>query len=328
MADTNTYTPASEDPTIDLATSQPDNEAPNTMPDTITNTNTNTNPFEDPITDLATALPDPEAPDTNTNTNNTNPFVDPIIDFATPDPGTTTRARGSSNHSIPPCDDDDDDESDSVRSMLEMMETKDRPRHNPANKSKSRRSDETRGSAKWRWKSPPSLLGRNRDDDDDDEGEEDDDDASLRSYDCIALASLRAMTHPKRRGDSNRNSSDEEDDEESLRSKPTGFRNDDDDDAKSDGTTTTKNSGNRSEDDVPSSPWHPRNRRRTELKYIVLFASFLATLLLLGILVLSYSLYALRHEEYDENLSIFGKDFWRKDIPNTIAFWEKDDGEQ
>jgi hypothetical protein len=246
------------------------------------NTDT-TSPFDDPAMDLDIIDPDPEEQQqiktTPYKTSAHNPFDDPLGD----------------NYNNRDRYDGADIEDDSVQSMLEMMETKDDPGNNiPGNKylvnSKNNKSlrSKARGSLpNFRWGSPPSLLGGMSDD------------KSLASYDCIALSSLKKVLRNEDTAtvDSSVVENNDDNDEESMRSKPTRVRSGDDD-AKSDGTTSTKNTVNGSDDNLQqTTPSQSKFLGRRRMKYMILLASFLAILLLLGILVLSYSLYALRNEE-------------------------------
>ena len=215
---------------------------------------------------------------------------------------------------------DEDEDDDSVKSMLEMMDFMNDPENR--NKNESLKVKARRSLKKWKWKSPPSLLGEMSDDDGDEK--------SMVSYDCIALSSLRAM---KRSGGKVKNYN--ENDEESVFSKPRsvlgkGCDDDDYDDAKSQSTTSTKNTGHGSDADADADADSPSQKQRNpkrKLRYILPLACFLAIVLLLGILILGYSLYALRQDE-DEDLSIFTKEFWKEQVPRTLAFWKQDEGEE
>ena len=247
------------------------------------NTDT-TSPFNDPAMDLDIIDPDPEEQQqiktTPYKTSAHNPFDDPLGD----------------NYNNRDRYDGADIEDDSVQSMLEMMETKDDPGNNvPGNKylvntknNKSLRSKARGSLPNFRWGSPPSLLGGMSGDD-----------KSLASYDCIALSSLKKVLRNEDTAtvDSSVVENNDDNDEESMRSKPTRVRSGDDD-AKSDGTTSTKNTVNGPNDNLQqTTPSQSKFLGRRRMKYMILLASFLAIMLLLGILVLSYSLYALRNEE-------------------------------
>jgi hypothetical protein len=283
------------------------------------NTITDTNPFDDPAMNLDSIDPDPEEQQQTTTTpkTSTNPFDDPTNTSTSTKKGTAPMGdnKKKKNHDRY---DGDDGEDDSVQSMLEMMETKNDPNNkylvnNNNNINRSLQSKARGSLAKWRWRSPPSILGGMSDDD-----------KSLASYDFIALSSLKNMLRNEDTATSISSVvENDDDDEESLRSKPTSVRSGDDD-VKSDGTTSTKNTGNRSDAGLQQSQSPLRGRRR--MKYIILLASFLAILLLLGILVLSYSLYALRNEE-DEDLSVFTRNFWNEELSKTLAFWKEDENE-
>jgi len=280
-------------------------------------------PFEDEATDSEPEEDDDygfeelnsdKEPDTKPLVVSTNPFDDDgegdgdddDADQATPDDAENGAAplgdkRNRFNF--------DGDDGDSVQSMLEMMQTK----HRTVNNNKKLLSKAIRSRmTKWKWASNGHVQGgnsvsKNNDDDDDD------DDDSQMSYDCIALDSLKDKL---RNGETRENIFDDMDDDiESTRSKSRG------DDAKSDGTPTTKNSGNESDG---ASPEGKQLQRRLNMKYVIPLASFLAIVLLLGIIILSYALYALRKED-GEDLSVFTKEFWNEDLPKALAFWKKDD---
>jgi hypothetical protein len=204
----------------------------------------------------------------------------------------------------------DGDDGDSVQSMLEMMQTK----HRTVNNKKKLLSKAIRSRmTKWKWTSNGHVQGENSGSKNNDNDDDDDDDDSQMSYDCIALDSLKDKL---RNGETRENIFDDMDDDiESTRSKSRG------DDAKSDGTPTTKNSGNESDG---ASPEGKQLQRRLNMKYVIPLASFLAIVLLLGIIILSYALYALRKED-GEDLSVFTKEFWNEDLPEALAFWKKGD---
>lgn len=306
-----------EDETMkDLIESQEDEAAIPDLP------GTSTNPFDDPTT---TALLDPEIAvadptdtpeactnpidDSNEQTGQTSTSKNPFDDGASSSAAEEGANPGKEVRDRFDCAFDDD----SVQSMLEMMETKDDPKYKNKSLAKSLRNKAKGSMNKWRWK----YLGGTTYDDDDDDNTDGQDEESVESYDCIALSSLKE----KLRNFSAPNGDDDDFDFdiESLRSKP---RSDKTDDEKSVGTTTTKNTTHGSDDIVSASYRNQLRRRR--LKYMYLFATFFAILLLLGITVLSYSLYALRQEGEDENLSIFTRQFWREEVPKSLAFWKKD----
>lgn len=273
-----------------------DFDSNNSEPDPVTSTN----PFDDPVPVVA-----------KKNESPINPFDDPAKDIATPHPDTEHRDR------FYECDADDD----SVRSMLEMMETKNDPsqQNKPARSNSLRKKKPRRSLNRWRWMSPPQNHHQ----------EDVEEEESLESYDCIALSSLKKKL-TSGWGDSKNDIDIEEDnddddddvdvgDEESQHSKPTSL---------SDGTTTTKNTGNGSDshgaEGATNSLVAQNFKSHLRLKYVFPLACFLAIVLLLGILILSYSLYALRQEDGGEGLTIFTSEFWRKEVPKTLAFWKED----
>lgn len=65
---------------------------------------------------------------------------------------------------------------------------------------------------------------------------------------------------------------------------------------------------------------HPRFRY-----YTIIFGSFFAILLLIGILVMGYLLYALRNEEDEDAQAFFTADFWKNDVKNALTFWQTND---
>jgi len=286
---------------------------------TMSNTATSTNPFDALSNDIIPnheALTDPEAQaytmnpfdddaaviddfvneDENTDKENSqekleektpqtyiNPFDDPA-NLLPEDPNKAKSMPDKTEERVRYASEEDDE--DSVQSMLEMMEAKNKPEQQQqlndgwnTNSSKNSIRKKAKEVAKWSWKSPASLLGGLKDDDDED---------SVESYDCIALSSLK---------DKLRTGTGNAFDEESGET--------DDSDTKSDGTGTTKNE---SESGL-SPPTHSRIRN-LDMKYVIPLASFLAVLLLLGIIALSYSLYSVRNEEH---VSVFTRDFWKND---------------
>lgn len=313
MSDTDT----SSNPVVEDPTSGPTGTGTNTDTDPEQG-NTTPNPFEDVAPeDVANKSSDPETSTNpfddpvvaNKDESPINPFDDPNKDIATPHPDTEHRDR------FYECNADDD----SVRSMLEMMETKNDPSEQNETTTSVRKKKPRRSRNRWKWMSSQTPQNRNKEDVEEVE--------SLVSYDCIALSSLKTKLTS---GWGNINSAidiednDDDDDvgvgdEESQRSKPTSF---------SEGTTTTKNTGNGcdSHGAAGGADLHvDRNfKSPPKLKYVIPLACFLAIMLSLGILVLSYSLYALRQEDGGEGLTIFSSGFWRKEVPKTLAFWKKD----
>ena len=209
---------------------------------------------------------------------------------------------------------------DSVNSMLEMMDTKDDPatrlKNQPSLQTKARRSLN-----KWRLKysvPPPSLLGEmgTNDEDGDGDARSDHDDYTIGSYDCIALSSLREKL--RTRGTRKTSNTNEETDEESLRSSTKSFGSDD---GKSDATTATIT------DESNGSITESFPIRNHGQIYTGILACFLALILLLGIVVLSYSLYALRQPDGEES-TVFTAEFWKEEIPKALAFWKDDEDDR
>ena len=306
---------------------------------------TSTNPFDDPAlllpaaptdsattseetTDATTDLdieepPSPEAQENNPDNKNDKPYINPF-DEEDPTHGTDQQQspQPEKGSLLPMGDDNRDryehsDEEDSVKSMLEMMENKEdyrnsqKPRHKSLRHKARDSLTKTWRSTAWRW---TSIGGGGIDDLSDDASDDmffDDDE----SYDCIALSALKSagIDVESLRSDRHRK----------LVSAPDEGGDDDDLSKSSDGTQTTKNThGTISNRSQSRSVLAPRRK-----KYVFLVGSFLALVLFLGILVLSYSLYALRHEDTEE-LSIFTREFWKNDVLDTLLFWKKqeDDG--
>jgi len=326
--DSNTNNPFEDQPISDQLTSSDQdstendiNEAPET-----------TNPFDDqPTTEVkhsenAAPFVDPAMEVIPEDANPTNPFDDPAMDFhntdcSNPPKKTYMNPFEDPEAAIvkPPLDEkirdryDIADDDDSVRSMLEMMETMHDPKQKYLEKVRSLRSQVARGSFTKTWKTRWMPGGSKK-------GAASDDDESLESYDCIALSSLREM---KRKGDSSKGNL-HEDIESSTRSKSRSLSNSSDGDKSSDGTHTTKNTVSGSDTaltPLSSSRRGYFNNNPKRMTYIILLASFLALILFIGILVLSYSLHALRNEEDSE---LYTREFWKKDLPDTLAFWKKD----
>lgn len=289
-----------------------------------------TNPFEDPTTDISRPDPDGEIASPSMNivdieeqdktpkTHTTNPFDDDASDDETSSDQDNERSTRDPTGLF--LDENRDcyrfgGDDDSVNSMLEMMENKDDPqtrlKNQPSLQTKARRSLN-----KWRLKyslPSPSLLGEmsTNDEDDDVDVRNDRDDYTIGSFDCIALSSLREKL--RTRGKSKAINTNEEDDEESLRSKS--------DDGKSDATTATIT------DESNGSITEPSSIRNHGQIYTGILACFLALILLLGIVVLSYSLYALRQPDGEE-ITVFTAEFWKEEVPKALAFWkEEDDGD-
>lgn len=291
-------------------------------------------PFEDPSTDISrpdpdgeiasldTGIVDLEEQNTTSKTHTTNPFGDDASNNETsPDQEDERSNRDPTGLFL---DENRDSyrfggDDDSVNSMLEMMDTKNDPqnrlKNQPSLQTKARRSLN-----KWRLKysvPPPSLLGEMSTNDEDGDGDgdarNDHDDYTIGSYDCIALSSLREKL--RTRGTSKTSSTSEETDAESLRSNPKSFGSDDGKSGATTATITDESNGSINE----SFPI----RKHGQL-YTGIMACFLALILLLGIVVLSYSLYALRQPD-DEEITVFTAEFWKEDVPKALAFWKDED---
>ena len=200
-------------------------------------------------------------------------------------------------------------EENSVNSMLDMMDTKDDPetrrKNQPSLRTKARRS---LNKLKWNYGAPPVfLVGDKKTNNDNDD---DHDDFTIGSFDCIALSSLREKLKLRTKI---KNENDD-DDEESMRSKPKS------EDGKSQTTTVTIT--DESNGSITTS--YPIRKRGSI--YTTILACFLGFVLLLGIVILSYTLYALRQQEQDgEEVTVFAAEFWKEEVPKALAFWRDDD---